>query len=79
MDYPTSRDEARRAREKFYFTGKPCRQGHTALRYTHNMACAKCSEIHQKDVCDRRRVQKGAAKAIGRLSACWRPTIVVPK
>lgn len=31
--------------EKFYFTGKPCKVGHIALRFTGNGECRDCSTI----------------------------------
>ena len=84
LNYPTSRDEARRARVKYYFTGKVCRQGHTALRLTHNMSCVECNEIYQRAVCDRRRAQSASKKSpgvtpMGRLDANWKPTIIEEK
>ena len=31
-----------------YFTGKPCKRGHIAERYTKNRACVECSKIAEK-------------------------------
>lgn len=28
-----------------YFTGKPCKHGHVAKRYTSNKACSKCNTV----------------------------------
>ena len=34
--------EAREAGDKHYFTGKPCKHGHTAPRFTTNRGCTVC-------------------------------------
>lgn len=39
---PQGPAEARRRGSKHYFTGKPCRFGHIAPRYTTNSKCAIC-------------------------------------
>jgi len=44
MDYPTTRKEAKKTGSKYYFTGQPCKQGHTALRKTKG-ACVECLKI----------------------------------
>jgi hypothetical protein len=36
------RDAARAAGEKWYFTGKPCKRGHIALRQMANKGCKEC-------------------------------------
>ena len=41
----TSRKEAFEAGETRYFTGKPCKHGHTAARYTQSGACSACLKI----------------------------------
>lgn len=41
MEYPTTREEAKRVGAKYYFTGVPCAHGHTALRKTKG-ACVEC-------------------------------------
>lgn len=39
---PTTRKESQILKEKYYFTGKKCPQGHTSKRYSHNSACYDC-------------------------------------
>jgi hypothetical protein len=41
MDYPTTREEAKKTGNKYYFTGKPCSRGHIALRKTKGV-CVEC-------------------------------------
>jgi len=41
MDYPATREEAKRINARFYFTGKPCLRGHVAPRKTKG-ACVDC-------------------------------------
>lgn len=83
MDYPPTRDAARRAREKHYFTGKPCRWGHVALRRTGNMSCVKCDEAAKTRLNDTRKATREANKPpppapIGRLRADWSAVMRVP-
>lgn len=42
-----SRDEAHRLGLTVYRTGKPCKRGHTGLRYVSTGACVGCYEVHQ--------------------------------
>ena len=37
------REEAKRAGERYYWTGKPCRSGHLSKRYTGTGNCAECA------------------------------------
>lgn len=37
------REAAKAAGERFYFTGKPCKNGHTAKRYTGTGLCSACA------------------------------------
>ena len=39
-----TRDEAKARGLKRYFTGKPCKHGHVALRFTSGGNCARCQE-----------------------------------
>jgi hypothetical protein len=39
------RQEAALKGDVFYFTGKPCKHGHTAQRRTVNGCCTKCEEV----------------------------------
>ena len=41
MEYPATREEAKKTGNKYYFTGKPCVRGHTALRKTKG-TCVEC-------------------------------------
>jgi hypothetical protein len=41
----TSRKSARAAGRPFYFTGKPCKHGHLADRYSHNGNCVVCTRL----------------------------------
>jgi len=41
MDYPSTRQEAKKTGSKYYFTGQPCKYGHIALRKTKG-ACVEC-------------------------------------
>lgn len=43
-----SREDAITLGLKFYFTGKPCRYGHRAPRYTNNRTCLICSKEYRK-------------------------------
>ncbi len=38
----TTRREAKANNERFYFTGKPCKQGHVASRYVATRICCDC-------------------------------------
>lgn len=46
---PASRIEAAKAKERFYFTGKPCVHGHIADRYTGSGRCVECDRARSKD------------------------------
>ena len=41
MEYPTTRSEAKKTGNKYYFTGQPCVRGHIALRKTKG-TCVEC-------------------------------------
>jgi hypothetical protein len=45
MEYPATREEAKRTGAKFYFTGKPCTRGHIAPRKTKG----NCTECMRED------------------------------
>jgi hypothetical protein len=42
---PLSRQDATESGEKFYFTGKPCKHGHTSKRRTSTGVCTECKKI----------------------------------
>jgi len=39
--------KAKENNELYYFTGKPCRRGHVAKRFTHNSVCVECDNFHK--------------------------------
>lgn len=41
MDYPATREEAKKTGNKYYFTGKPCIRGHITIRKTKG-SCVEC-------------------------------------
>jgi hypothetical protein len=41
----TSRKSARAAGRTFYFTGRRCKRGHVAERYSHNGECVICARL----------------------------------
>lgn len=47
-EIPSTRSEARRLGVKFYFTGKPCKNGHMANRYASGAGCVPCAKERQK-------------------------------
>jgi hypothetical protein len=44
MNYPKTRKEAKVTGSKYYYTGEPCKHGHTALRKTKG-SCVECLKI----------------------------------
>lgn len=42
-----SRDEAHKAQQKYYFTGRPCKNGHTSPRYVSTSGCIDCLSRHR--------------------------------
>ena len=44
MEYPTTREEAKKTGSKYYFTGQPCKHGHIALRKTKG-SCVDCLKV----------------------------------
>ena len=44
---PTSRTEARRVGNKYYFTNEPCKNGHLVHRCTANSSCVQCVRDRQ--------------------------------
>lgn len=43
------KDLAIKNNEQFYFTGKPCKRGHIAKRFTANSVCVECDAFHKLD------------------------------
>ncbi len=50
-------EQAKAAGDKTYFTGKPCRKGHIALRFVSTRSCVVCQGLHWK-------AQKAAAPEV---------------
>jgi hypothetical protein len=51
--YPKTRPEAKAVGAKYYFTGKPCKHGHVALRKTKG-ACIACLKVEWQQAADKR-------------------------
>ena len=47
MEYPNTREEAKKTGSKYYFTGQPCKHGHIALRKTKG-TCVECIKIENE-------------------------------
>ena len=45
MSKAAERSKAKALGERFYFTGKPCKHGHIAKRYTDKGTCCECMAI----------------------------------
>jgi hypothetical protein len=67
MEYPSTREEAKRTGAKFYFTGKPCTRGHVAPRKTKGN-CTECIKEDWVTDNERRKAlpKSEASKAAGR-------------
>ena len=67
MNYPTTREEAKRTGAKYYFTGKPCSRGHVAPRKTKG-CCVECMKEDWVTDNERRKAlpKSEASKAAGR-------------
>ena len=59
MPAPGARKAAKLARQLHYFTGQPCKNGHTADRLTSNCSCVVC-------ILERGRLPENRAKAAAR-------------
>jgi hypothetical protein len=44
-DLPNTAKEAKEKGLTYYFTGKPCKNGHISKRITHNHNCCRCEDI----------------------------------
>ena len=51
---PTTPKEAKKIGSEYYYTGKPCKQGHDSKRYTSSRGCVTCRELsyetNKKDI-----------------------------
>lgn len=67
MEYPSTREEAKRTGAKFYFTGKPCTRGHVAPRKTKGN-CTECIKEDWVTDNERRKAlpKSEASKAAGK-------------
>lgn len=67
MEYPKTRAEAKATGAKYYFTGKPCKRGHTAEREVKGN-CVECRKIEWAADNERRKLlpKTEAAKAAGK-------------
>ena len=61
MDYPKTRKEAQILGVKYYFTGEPCKHGHTALRKVKG-SCVECLKI-EWDKLNKERATKPKSEA----------------
>lgn len=66
-EMPTSRSAAIAEKSTKYFTGKPCRKGHTTYRYTASATCAECAHVRFKKV----GVKAPAPEARAKTNAKW--------
>ena len=67
MKLPSTRSEAKKLGSKLYFTGKPCKHGHTAPREVKG-TCTECRKAEWAAANDRRKAlpKSEASKAAGR-------------
>ena len=67
MNYPTTREEAKRTGAKYYFTNKPCTRGHVAPRKTKGN-CTECIKEDWVSDNERRKAlpKSEASKAAGK-------------
>lgn len=67
MNYLATRKEAQESGAKYYFTGKPCRRGHIAIRKTKG-DCLECVKIVGRESAEKRKglPKSEAAKEAGR-------------
>lgn len=47
LNIKSARQSAKQAGKTYYFTGKPCKKGHTAKRITSNGNCVVCQREHK--------------------------------
>ncbi len=53
---PTSRQEAKKSRSKYYFTGNPCLNGHLSPRYMSGN-CIQCTRDWRRRAADKRKAK----------------------
>ncbi len=64
-----SRPAAVRQGRRFYFTAKPCRRGHTSLRYVKDSSCLACREENMAAATAAERKKKSAGQKARRRRA----------
>lgn len=64
-----TKSEAERAKDQFYFTGKPCKYGHVAPRHTHDGCCSVCRKVLSSAQC------RGALAIRREIKAMPKPSI----
>lgn len=57
---PNTAALARADGSKHYLTGKPCRRGHVAPRFTSNQQCTECTKRHSRDYHERHKDEANA-------------------
>jgi hypothetical protein len=60
-----ARDDARKALGQTYFTGKPCKRGHVAERYSVNQTCVECTKLQQIEAEEKRRQRRDSDPEFG--------------
>jgi len=55
LDLKSTRAEATDALERYYYTGKPCKNGHLSKRETITGACMECRKIARQAEAARRK------------------------
>jgi len=73
QNLPTNRREAIMSNSLYYFTGKACKNGHTAKRYVRNCECVECRKDYSIRYQSGQNYQQSEvikiAKEIGALSS----------
>lgn len=59
-ELPRTQEEAIERGVKFYFTGEPCRNGHTSPRYTAGKSCVSCISVRNEQRKDYQRAYQAA-------------------
>jgi len=64
--FPKTLTDALTSNTKFYYTGRPCKRGHIANRYTHGGSCVECVEHRSKNRTKEQRNQIVAGRRLRR-------------
>ena len=65
---PKTQMEAAASGAVLYFTGRPCKYGHVADRYSANAICAECNRIKSRDRAAKLRATLKAGRAARALA-----------